>query len=183
MAAVNKIRDFNSGILKQLVNVLAMEASMAGGNSLSLGSQGLWQAGNFARSASRFDFGAGRSAEGVRTYRQLFVQFAVTENLHAVAAAINQSALAQHQLVHARALSKAVQRLDVDRQIARGEAGIIKTALRNAADERHLTALEPDADRAAGTGCLALAAATAGLAVATGFALTEPLATVLGAGA
>src|SRR6186997_2278318 len=33
MATVNKIRDFNSGILKQLVNVLAMEANMGRGES------------------------------------------------------------------------------------------------------------------------------------------------------
>ena len=61
-------------------------------------------------------------------------------------------------------------------------AGVVEAAFRDAADEGHLAAFEADADRAAGPGGLAFAAAPAGLAVAAGFALSEPFAPVPGAG-
>jgi hypothetical protein len=54
-------------------------------------------------------------------------------------------------------------------------AGVVETALGNAADERHLAALESDADGAAGTGRLALATAAGGFSVAAGFALAKTL--------
>ena len=43
---------------------------------------------------------------------------------------------------------------------------VVETALGQAAGQRHLAALEPDADAAAGTGLLALVSTAAGLAVA-----------------
>ena len=61
-------------------------------------------------------------------------------------------------------------------------AGVVEAALGNAADQRHLAAFKADADRTAGTGGLAFAAAPAGFAVAAGFALAQPFAAVLGAG-
>ena len=61
-----------------------------------------------------------------------------------------------------------------------GEAGVIKAALGNAANQRHLAAFKPNANRTAGTGCLALSAASAGLAVAAGFPLAEAFAAMLG---
>ena len=60
--------------------------------------------------------------------------------------------------------------------------GVVEAAFGNAADEWHLAAFEANADGTAGTGGLALAAAPAGFAVATGFALAKPLAAVLGSG-
>jgi acetaldehyde dehydrogenase (acetylating) len=59
---------------------------------------------------------------------------------------------------------------------------IVKAALGNAADKRHLAALEPGADGTARAGRLALATTTAGFAAATGLTLAKTLATVLGAG-
>jgi len=58
--------------------------------------------------------------------------------------------------------------------------GIIKSALRNAADQWHLPAFKADADRTAGPSRLAFAAASARLAVATGFTLAQPFTTVPG---
>ena len=52
----------------------------------------------------------------------------------------------------------------------------------NAADQRHLATFKPDPDGAARPSGLAFATATAGLAVAAGFALPKPLAAVLGTG-
>jgi hypothetical protein len=43
-----------------------------------------------------------------------------------------------------------------------------------------LAAFKSNANRTAGTGCLPLAAATAGFAVAAGFTLAQPLAAVPG---
>ncbi len=91
-------------------------------------------------------------------------------------------ALAQCRLVHPRAVVERVQRFEIHRHVAGGVAGVVETALGNAPDQRHLAAFEADADGTAGTGGLALAAATAGLAVTAGFALAQPFAAVLGAG-
>jgi hypothetical protein len=60
---------------------------------------------------------------------------------------------------------------------------VIEPALGDAANERHLATLEADANRAAGTGRLPLAATSAGFAMAAGLTLAEALATVLRAGA
>ena len=97
-------------------------------------------------------------------------------------AAIGQAGAAQGRFIHARAVIEAVEGLQVHRQIAGGMAGVVESALGNAANQGHLAALETDANGAARTGGLALAAAPAGLAVAAGFTLAQPLAAVLGAG-
>ena len=60
---------------------------------------------------------------------------------------------------------------------------IIKTTLGYASDKRHLAAFEPDTNGTAGTGGLAFATASAGLAVAAGFALAKAFATVFRPGA
>ena len=98
------------------------------------------------------------------------------------AAAVRQPRAPQRRFVHARAVLEAVERLEVHRQVARGMAGVVKAALGDAPDQGHLAALKTDADRTAGAGGLALAAASAGLAVAAGFTLAQPFATVPGAG-
>jgi hypothetical protein len=61
-------------------------------------------------------------------------------------------------------------------------ARVVKTALRDAPDQRHLAAFKADADRTAGARGLAFATTAAGFAVAAGFTLAEALAAVFGAG-
>ena len=115
--------------------------------------------------------------------RELAGQIAIAEDLDPVAATIGQTRSTQRGFIDARAIIKAIQRLEVHRQITRAVTCIVESALGDAANERHLTAFEADADRAARAGGLAFAAASAGFAVATGFALAQPFATVLGSGA
>ena len=109
-------------------------------------------------------------------------QVTIAKDFDSAGAAVGQAGLAQEGLIYARAVIETIQCFEVDRDVARGMAGIVKAALGNAADERHLAAFETDTDRAAGTSGLALATAPAGFTVAAGFALAEPLAAVLGSG-
>src|SRR5262249_61309801 len=69
----------------------------------------------------------------------------------------------------------------VSRQIPAGVASVVEPTLGNSPNQWHLATLKPDADRTARPGGLAFAAATAGLAMAGGFALSQPFAWVLGA--
>ena len=82
----------------------------------------------------------------------------------------------------ARTVFKLVQRFNAHRDIAGRKTRIVEAALGNPANQRHLAAFKADADRAAGAGGLAFAAPAAGLAVAAGFTLAQPLATVFGPG-
>ena len=59
---------------------------------------------------------------------------------------------------------------------------VVETALGQAAGQRHLAALKPDADAAAGTGLLALVATAAGLAVAGTGAAALAVGLLVGAG-
>jgi hypothetical protein len=104
------------------------------------------------------------------------------EDLDAGTGPIGQADAAQRRFVHASAIFEDVERFHVDRDVGGSVAGIVKTALGDAADERHLAAFETDADGTAGTGGLALATAAAGFSMTAGFALAEPLAAVLGPG-
>jgi hypothetical protein len=113
---------------------------------------------------------------------EFFGQFAVAENFDARAGAIGQTDRAQRRFVHARAVVKLVQARRRSRDVTDGETRVVETALGDAADERHLAAFKTDADGAAGTRGLALAAATGGFAVAAGFALAEPFGAVFRAG-
>ena len=61
-------------------------------------------------------------------------------------------------------------------------SAVVEAALGDTPDQRHLAAFEPDPDRTAGPGRLALAAAAAGFSVTARFALAKPLAAMLGAG-
>ena len=84
--------------------------------------------------------------------------------------------------INLRAIVKFVQLADVDANVSDRKSSVVKTALRDAADERHLAAFKADADAAAGTRGLAFAAATAGFAVAAGFTLAQPFPGMPGAG-
>ena len=119
----------------------------------------------------------------MRAYSQLPGQFPGAENLNASPAAVCEPRMSQRRLVYLRAVVEGVERRQVHGQVACGMAGVVKAAFWNSPDQGHLAAFETDADRTAGTGRLALAAASRRLAVAAGFALAEPLAAVLGSGA
>ena len=98
-------------------------------------------------------------------------------------AALRQPNAAQSRLVHPGPFLENIKRLHVDGDVTGAVAGVVETALWDAPNQRHLAAFKSDADGTARAGGLAFATATAGLAMAAGFALTEPLATVLGTGA
>ena len=111
---------------------------------------------------------------------EFFGQVAVPEDFDSGTRSIGQPRFLQSRKIYFRVVRKLVERLDVHGDVDRGVAGVVKTALGNAADEGHLAAFKADPNRTAGTGGLALAAASAGFSVAAGFALTQPLAAVLG---
>src|SRR6185369_12531468 len=186
---VNRIRDFSSGILKQLLKVLAIAANMdqlgslcrSGLGGRRLGGLRLGANHHLAGTPTRFDLRASRGAEGVRDDRQFARQIARPQNLDAGAPAIGQPGLAQHALVNARSIFELVQALQVYWQVTDGMAGIVEAPLGNAPDQRHLAAFEPDPDRTARSRRLAFATASAGLAMPARFALSQPLAAVPGA--
>ena len=207
---VNRIRDLSSGILKQLLKVLAMAENMVVLNSegQSPNSQfekllsSTWKPQGLAASALAFafagcaHFGATSShvpplasilvlAEALKAWA-LTVSFRVNSPppriLMPAPRPLARPALAQSRFVHPGAVVEMVERFQVDGQVAGGVARVVESALGNAANQRHLAAFEADANRTAGAGGLALATAAAGFAVAAGFALAQPLAAVLGAG-
>src|ERR1017187_6831899 len=147
----------------------------------SLGRHGGFAADDLARPAPGFDFGARRDAERAHAHHQLFGQFAFAENFHSAGAAVGQAGRAQSRFIHAHAVVEPLQFADVHRDITRAKPRVVEPALGDAADERHLAAFKTDANRAAGTRRLALAAATARLAMTAGFTLAEPFAAMLGA--
>src|SRR4051812_3444090 len=99
----------------------------------------------------------------MRADGQLLCQFAATEDFYSGSPTISQARFAQDIEIDARAFIKLVQSFQIDREITNSVADIIEPALGNAADERHLAALEADPDGTARAGCLPFAAAPAGL--------------------
>ena len=104
--------------------------------------------------------------------REFAGQFTIAKNFHAVRRAIGQTCIAKSGFIDARAIIELVEVLEINGDIAGCMAGIIETALGDAANEGHLAALKADTNRTAGAGSLAFAAATAGFAMAAGLALT-----------
>jgi hypothetical protein len=88
--------------------------------------------------------------------------------------------LAQCRFIDCCAVLKAVERFQIDWDVADGEPGIAKAAFGDAPNQGHLPAFKPNANRTAGSGCLALSTASAGFAVTAGFTLAEAFAAVLG---
>lgn len=111
---------------------------------------------------------------------QLLLEFAPSENLDAVVGAVGQTSLLQGSHVDHGARFEGVELSQIDRQIGDLESLVVEATLRDAADQGHLTTLEPDADRAAGPGALTLATTTGGLASAAGLTLAQTLLAVLG---
>jgi hypothetical protein len=118
----------------------------------------------------------------VRAHREFFGQLAVAENLDSIRGAIGEADRPQRRFIHARAVVKLIEIANIHRDEPVRKTRIVESAFGNAPNERHLTAFKADADRTARTRRLALAAASAGFAVAAGFALAEPLAPMFRAG-
>lgn len=136
---------------------------------------------HFASAAFGLNLGASRRAERVGAHRQLFGQFAVAENLDQLDRPIGQTGIANRLQTHFRSVIELIQRIEIHPDVTRRMAGIVKAALGHTPDQRHLSTFKANADRAAGTGRLALATPPCRLATAAGFTLTKALAAVLGA--
>jgi len=113
---------------------------------------------------------------------QFFRELAVAEDFDAVGTAIGETCIAEDALINASAVLEAIEGFQIDRQVTGGMPCVVETALGNAPDKGHLAAFKADTNRAAGTRRLALSAASAGFAVATGFTLAEAFAAVPGTG-
>ena len=112
---------------------------------------------------------------------QFFRQIPVAEDLDSGGASVGEARLAHSIEIDPRPFIKLIQGFHIYREIADGVAGVVEAALRDAADEGHLAALESDANGTARAGGLAFATATAGFAVPAGFALAQAFSPVLGA--
>src|SRR5204863_6951375 len=128
-----------------------------------------------------FDLRFGRGAEGMGANGQFAGQFARAENLYSRSLAIGQSGLAERFEIDARAVLESIKRFEIDGDIPDGVPRVVEPALGNAADQRHLGALEADANGTARTGRLPFAAAARGFAVTARFALAKTLAAMLSA--
>jgi len=107
-------------------------------------------------------------------------QLAIAEDFHTMSAAIGEAGLAQSRFIDASAIVEAIERLQIHRQISRRVPCVVETSFWNTANQWHLAAFKSNADGTAGAGSLALAAASAGFAVATRLALAETFTAVLG---
>src|SRR5688572_30172262 len=184
--SVNRIRDFNSGILKQFPKVLMMFWSMRDGGAPRLLLSGWRRRGSrsgddLAGASLAFDLRPGRRAEGVGDDGQLARQLAVAKNLHTLDRPVGEARLAQRGDIHLRPIGELVQGIEIHSHVAGRVARIVETPLRDAADERDLAALEPNADGTARACGLALAAAAGSFAVAARFTLAQAFAPMLGA--
>ncbi len=113
---------------------------------------------------------------------KLALQFAVSQNFNSLFPPIRDAGITQRRFIDGGTVFEIVERFQVDRDVANRETLVVETALGNAANQRHLAAFKSDADRTAGAGGLAFSTATAGFAVAAGFTLAEPFASMLGSG-
>lgn len=138
----------------------------------------LWS-DDFTRATLCLDLRSGRSAESMRAHRQLARQFTVTQNFHAAGRAVGESSSAQSGFIHSRTIFELIESIEIHRNITRRMTCVIEAALGNTANQRHLSAFKPDSNRTAGAGRLSFAAAPAGLAMAAGFSLAEPLPAML----
>jgi hypothetical protein len=114
--------------------------------------------------------------------RKLAGQLTFTEDFDKIDATVGQTDGRQRSRIHLRAVFKLVEVTEVDRMKDGGVADVVKPALGDAANERHLTAFKTDADGAAGPCSLAFATTTAGFSMAAGFTLAKALAAVFGTG-
>src|SRR5262249_38153562 len=145
----------------------SLSAGEAPANGGELGLR-LWRRfGHYQIAAASFglNFRLRGRAKGMSAHAELLGQVAITEDLNPIGAAIRQSNASQCRFINHGTVIEPVQCLQVNRQVMRAVTRIVESTLRDAADQRHLAALESDPDRTAGPGRLAFAAPAAGLAV------------------
>lgn len=82
-------------------------------------------------------------------YGKFFGQFTVSEDFDSSGAAIGEANGSQRRFIHAGAIVKLVQLADIDRDKLVSKSGVVESALRNTADQRHLAAFKANADRTA----------------------------------
>src|SRR5205814_9507525 len=90
---------------------------------------------------------------------------------------------AQQLLVHGRAGFEICEVGEINNRVALVKCRVVKAALGQTPDQRHLAAFKPEANTATGAGFLTFAAFTARFAVTRAFAAAEPFGSVPRAGA
>src|SRR5882672_68644 len=115
--SVKRMRDFSSGILKQLANVLRRLRNMGFSPGSSLRRFGGLAADDLHLAALGLDLRLGRCAERARAHRQFFGKFARAENLDANApdaftGAVGQTNCTQRHLINARTVIELVKLAD-----------------------------------------------------------------------
>ncbi len=140
--SVNKMRDFSSGILAQLPNVLKMERNM-NQSSVRPSTAGLRPAtSQVPPLASILALADALNALAITV--SFLVKSPVPRILMPSERPLDKADGAQRRFVHARAVVKLVQVGDIDRVVCRRETRVVETAFRDAADERHLAAFKTD---------------------------------------
>src|SRR5207253_1480149 len=99
----------------------------------------------------------GRLGKVVRLDRQFLAQLAGTQNTYTIGGSLGKTGFRQGRLVHGVPVGEAgVEVADVDDEERLGPGGVGEAALGDAAEERHLAALEVEL-RVAGAGAAPLA--------------------------
>jgi hypothetical protein len=114
--------------------------------------------------------------------REFSSQVAISQDFDFADRTICEARVPKRRFIDARTVIELVQVGQIDGHVIGRVAGVVEAALRDSANERHLTTFEPDTNRAARSGGLAFTTATAGFAVAAGFTLTEAFAAMLRTG-
>lgn len=128
------------------------------------------------------DFIAGTPAELMSDDGKLTRQFAIAEDFDQFGSIANQAGLEQSGGIDSRAFVKTFELLDVNDSIVRLEVGIVKPALGQTPEERHLTAFVQGKACSAGARIITIHTASGGLtepgtsaatAASSGFMLTN----------
>src|SRR5580698_7309766 len=110
---------------------------------------------DFGLPSGASDLFLGRLTEGVSAHRQSYFQFSVAQNFHSIALGTNQSLASQGFRRHCLAGREHIEVLDIHHGKFGGE-GAGKSALWQAAMQRHLAAFKPCSTRITTAGLLAL---------------------------
>jgi hypothetical protein len=114
-------------------------------------------------------------AEFVGFDRQFFREFAATKNLQTIRPSVHEPSFAQELLSNVRTLFELFEIAQIDKRIRGLKGRIIKSALGQSPDKRHLTAFEPKPDTSSRTSLLALMPFAARLSVAGTLSAPESL--------
>jgi hypothetical protein len=141
------------------------------------------QSNNDGLATGFLDLGLGGLGKLRGRYGKRACEFAVTEDLQIFFVVTDQAGVRQNLGVHFRDTGIESGKIaQVDDHRLNPERSLVETAVREFTIKGHLATFETGTDAAAGTGRLALAAATGGLAVATAFATAYALLAVDGTG-